>query len=174
VLTGHVIWAVVVLGLAAFSVAIAIALVIDARTTVHLDRPCVGNDTSDCLARAPARVISADSGSSIKVQDDDGTHGIDLSGAPDFLPAEGARVTLERWNGDVVSVLDARSERRYHTLDWPSPWLDGILALIFVAIAAAILTADLGWLVPRLRARRRRVGLDRRDRGAARSMKRGR
>lgn len=151
-LTTSIVWSVVVLSLVAFIAGVGVAGFTDTTQSIHLDRPCVAEDTSDCVVRTPARVVSADDADgTVKVQDDDGTHTIDFSAAH-ALPATGARVTLERWNGNVVSVFDVRSERRYHTLDWPSRWLGVILVAICFAIAAAVLYAHLRSVATRVRA----------------------
>lgn len=42
--------------------------------------------------------------------------------AADSNPAVGARVRVERWNGEDVAIVDLSTEHRYRTMWWPRAW----------------------------------------------------
>jgi hypothetical protein len=82
---------------------------------------CVGASRDGCFSREPAVVTKLED--PIHVSYEDGLRSTRIY-LREESPAlrEGSRVWLERWDGDIVSIANRRSERRYRADDWVDRW----------------------------------------------------
>lgn len=91
------------------------------------DRPdpavsCRAAQTGRCFVRERAVVESRPWDLEVNVSYRDGLRSTSLDLRGDARPENGARLLLERWNGDIVALYDPVSEHRYRTVDWPVRW----------------------------------------------------
>jgi hypothetical protein len=108
---------------------------------IDANHRCHPQETGRCFSSQSGLVRSSDSyGAQVGVDDNRRVLGIDLvRGA---YPRAGSRVDVESWNGDIVSLYDHASERRYHTIYWPRRW--DPYSLFFIGIAVALIVGCLG------------------------------
>jgi hypothetical protein len=95
---------------------------------------CGPRESAGCLAHRQG-VIAARNGDVVTVSYDDRrrTARVTLDESADL--SVGARVNLERWDGDVVALYDPRHEQRYRTTNWPPRWPEYSVALFVVGLA---------------------------------------
>ena len=116
---------------------------------VDLEARCDGPNRP-CLDVTPARVRGAEDGS-IAFDTEAGVAYATLLDSDRLVPSR--RVTLELWDGDVVSVVDLPTGRRYRTDQWAQGWSSNndepiallafallMLALPFASLCLAVTT----------------------------------
>ena len=116
---------------------------------------CGASQTGHCFTRERAVVTSVPG--DVEVSYDDGVRSTTLSLRGGARPETGARLWLERWNGDIVALYDPVSERRYRTIDWPVRWsgLSFALPLVWAIVGLACSIAVVRGIVHTARARPR-------------------
>jgi hypothetical protein len=128
-------------GLIAVYVILAITAVRESRwafTDVMPERVCTAGQRHNCMIRTPAQV-TAQYGRAFTVSLDRAPYVDDVDTLKGPAPAVGSRVVLERWNGRLVSVVDAQRGRR-HAEEWPRrvhDLLEAAAALVVVMGAPA-------------------------------------
>jgi hypothetical protein len=117
--------------------------------------PCRGTQTGHCFTRERAVVTSVPG--DLEVSYDDGLRSTTLSMRGGARPETGARLWLERWNGDIVALYDPVSERRYRTIDWPVRWsgMSFALPLVWAIVGLACVLAIVRGIVRTARAKPR-------------------
>lgn len=124
-------------------------------TTVHPERVCVAGERHDCMARTVGRVTEVDGRTYFAVAIDRPPYQeqLDMADIDGRRPALGARVTLERWNGRLVSIVTRHGRQR--AAEWPRrihDLLEGAVAAVFALGIAALLVV---LAISRLRDKRR-------------------
>lgn len=107
-----------VLGVAAITAGLLVVLpTFLAERRIDLADTCQTGETGKCFTREAGVVDSFDT--EMKVLYDDGLKSTSVVLVDNLYLEPRTRVLLERWNGDVVSVVDVAGERRFRTLAWP-------------------------------------------------------
>jgi hypothetical protein len=119
--------------------------------SVDLTRECGPGRTKDCVSREAGRVVKVGEASAVTVAYRDETRRTQLTLTSSPVPAVGTRVWLERWNGELVSLLERESELRHHTDDWPAVSFEAVFTVVASVVVGGIpLGLYLRWLRRRL------------------------
>ena len=118
------IWVALILVLGLFMLVGGIAVFVEGFSTIDPSTRCSAGVAQPCMSRSTGVVERADE-RSISVSADDGIHSLQIRQRGDAYPEAGTQVLVERWNGQVVAIVDRTSERRYRTDDWPARWKNG-------------------------------------------------
>lgn len=140
----------VVLGALAIVVGLAIVMpTYLAERRIDLADTCGPRETGRCFAHESGFVSSVDTETgAMKLLYDDGRKSTEAILVDDLYLEPRTRIRLERWNGDVVSILDLSSEARYRTLEWPNAGNSG--GNVLVAFGALLVVVGVFRLIGRI------------------------